>query len=130
MTANAAETGPPTMVLVVAAKVKDLDADHYLWAAEIVAARLDGEFEVLEGGLAGALRFSREHPGEAAGILEVLIDVHTVFEEVRITCFDTSGRERWKRKTELNAGGSEEKMERNMLDRVIEKIKKKGLQCA
>jgi hypothetical protein len=81
------------------------------------------------GGLAGGLRFSREHPEEVAGILEILIDVYTAFEEVRITCFDTAGRERWKRKTELNAGGSEERMARNMLDRVITKIEKKKLTC-
>jgi anthranilate phosphoribosyltransferase len=76
---------------VVAAKVKDLDADHYLWAAEVVAARLEGDSEVLEGGLATALKFSREHPREVTGILEVVIDVHTLFEKVRVSCYDTCG---------------------------------------
>lgn len=116
-------------VVVVAAKAKDLEEDHYLWAAELVASRLEGEFKVVPGGLAGGLRFSREQPGEVAGILEIVIDVYTAFEEVRITCFDTSGRERWKRKTELNAGGSEEKLARNMLDRVIKKVEEKKLSC-
>ena len=116
-------------IVVVAAKAKDLDEDHYLWAAELVAARLEGDFKVVPGGLGGGMRYSREHPEEVAGILEVVIDVYTAFEEVRITCFDTNGRERWKRKTELNAGGSEEKMARNMLDRVIKKVEEKRLSC-
>lgn len=125
----AQETNSRPDTVVVAAQAKDLDEDHYLWAAEMVAARLDGEFEVLSGGLAAGLRYSRENPGQIQGILEVMIDVHTAFEEVRITCYDSTGREQWKRKTELNLGGSEERMARNMLDRVIKKVEKRDLQC-
>lgn len=126
-TAEETETGPES--LVVAAKAKELEEDHYLWAAEMVAARLKGNFKVLPGGLAAALRYSREQPAQVSGILEVMVDVYTAFEEVRITCYDPVGKERWKRKTELNTGGSEEKMARNMLDRVIRKIQKKKLTC-
>lgn len=111
-------------VIVVAAQAKDLDENHYLWAAEMAAARLAGKTDVLEGGLAAALRYSRENPGSVQGIVEIVIDVHTVFEEVRVNCYDPKGRLLWKKKTELNAGGSEEKMARNMLERALKKAEK------
>lgn len=113
------------VVVYVAAKVKDLDEDHYLWAAELAAARLKGEAEVLEGGLAGALRYSRENKGSVQGIVEVMIDVFSYAEEVRITCLDAAGRELWKEKARANMGGSEEALARKMLERALDKAQKR-----
>jgi hypothetical protein len=79
-------------VLVVAAKIEDLEADHYLWAAEMTAARLKGPSKVLEGGLVSALRYSRENAGTVRGIVEVVTDVYSYAEEVRITCLDPVDR--------------------------------------
>lgn len=112
-------------ILVVAAKVDDLAEDHYQWAAEMAAARLKGKTTVLSGGLAGALRHARENPGTASGIVEVMIDVYSWREEVRITCFDSAGREVWKEKTLVNAGGSEEALARKMLERALKKAEKR-----
>jgi hypothetical protein len=112
-------------VVVVAAKVKDLDADHYLWGAELVAARIKGPTTVIAGGLAAALKQVREAPGTVRGIVEVLIDVHSWDEEVRISCFDTSGHELWKDKARVNMGGSEEALARTMLERAIQKAEKR-----
>lgn len=122
-----APADPPSerKVVVVAAKVKDLDADHYLWGAELVAARIKGPTTVISGGLAAALKQVREAPGTARGIVEVLIDVHSWDEEVRITCFDASGRELWKDKAKVNMGGSEEALARKMLERAIQKADKR-----
>lgn len=112
-------------VLFVVAQVKDLDANHYLWAAEMAASRLDGSHnEVLEGGLAAALKEARTNPGAIQGIVEIFIDVHSWQEEVRITCYDTGGRDLWKKRTRVNAGGNEEKLARNMFERVLKKIEK------
>ncbi len=54
-------------------------------------------------------------------VVEVMIDVHRVFEKVLITCYDTRGRIVWKKKTEINFGGSEDAMARKMLERVLKK---------
>lgn len=118
------ETGD-RQVLVVAAKVADLAEDHYQWAAEMAAARLKGKTTVVSGGLAGALRHSRENPGSAMGIVEVMIDVYSWREEVRITCFDPTGREIWKEKAIVNNGGSEEALARKMLERALKKAEKR-----
>lgn len=122
-----APAAPPAekQVVVVAAKVPDLAEDHYLWAAEMAAARLQGKPTVLEGGLAGGLRHARENPGTVRGIVEIMIDVHSWDEEVRITCYDTSGREVWKDKAKVNMGGSEEALARKMLDRALKKAEKR-----
>lgn len=128
----AAQAGPATptatgerQVLVVAAKVNDLAEDHYQWAAEMAAARLKGKTTVISGGLAGALRHARENPDTAAGIVEVMIDVYSWREEVRITCFDRAGREVWKEKAIVNSGGSEEALARKMLERALKKAEKR-----
>lgn len=70
---------------VVAVKVKDLAVNRYSWSAELAAARLKGATKVLEGSLAGALRYSRENPGTVRGIVEIMIDVYSYAEEFRIT---------------------------------------------
>lgn len=124
-TAPAPPVPAERQVLVVAAKVDDLAEDHYQWAAEMTAARLKGKSTVLSGGLAGALRHVRENPGTAMGIVEVMIDVHSWDEEVRITCFDSAGREIWKEKAVVNAGGSEEALARKMLERALKKAEKR-----
>ncbi len=113
------------LVIVVAAKIKDLDEDHYLWGAELAAARLKGNLKVIEGGLAGGLRYTRENPGTVRGIVEVMIDVYSFAEEVRITCMDASGREIWKVKAKANGGGSEEALARKMLERALNKAEKR-----
>jgi hypothetical protein len=114
-----------TVVLVVTPKVKDLEENHYLWASELAAARLRGTTKVLEGGLAGALRYSRENPGTVRGIVEIMIDVYSYAEEVRITCMDAAGRELWKEKARANMGGSEESLARKMLERALAKAEKR-----
>lgn len=96
-------------------------------AAEMAAARLKGKTTVVPGGLAGALRHSRENPGTAMGIVEVMIDVHSWREEVRITCFDPAGREIWKDKAIVNAGGNEESLARKMLERALKKAEKRPI---
>ena len=109
-------------VLVVAAKIENLEADHYLWAAEMTAGRLKGPSKVVEGGLVSALRYSRENPGTVRGIVEVVIDVYSYAEEVRITCLDPAGRPLWKEKVRANMGGSEEALARKMLERALGKM--------
>lgn len=116
---------PERVVLVVAAKIKDLDADHYQWAAELAAARLKGSTKVVDGGLAGGIRFAKENPDVVRGIVEVMIDVYSFAEEVRITCMDPSGREIWKEKSRFNNGGSEEALARKMLERALDKAEKR-----
>lgn len=112
-------------ILVVVAQAKDLDANHYLWAAEVAAARLPGKnYQVLEGGLVAALREAREKPGTVRGIVEIVVNVYAWDEDVRITCFDTSGREIWKKKSSVNAGGSEEDLARKLFERTLEKAEK------
>lgn len=117
---------PEKVVLVVTAKVKDLEDNHYLWGAELAAARLKGATKVIEGGLAGALRYSRENPGSVRGIVEVMIDVYSYAEEVRITCTDPAGREIWKEKARANMGGNEEALARKMLERTLDKAEKRA----
>ena len=121
----AQEATPQDRVLFVVSQVKDLDANHYLWAAEMAASRMAGDHnEVLEGGLAAGLKQAREQKGTVQGIVEISIDVHSWQEEVRITCYDSAGRELWKKRTRVNAGGNEEKLARNMFERVLKKIEK------
>lgn len=122
---TAATATSDRQVLVVAAKINDLAEDHYQWAAEMTAARLKGKTTVISGGLAGGLRHARENPGAAMGIVEVMIDVYSWREEVRITCFDPAGREIWKEKAIVNSGGSEEALARKMLERALKKAEKR-----
>lgn len=112
-------------VLVVATEIEDLAKDHYQWAAEMVAGRLKGKTTVLSGGLAGALRQARENPGTVRGIVEVMIDVYSWREEVRITCLDPAGRELWKEKAVFNTGGNEEALARKMLEKALKKAEKR-----
>jgi len=121
---DAAPTADERQVLVVAAAIQDLPENHYLWAAEMAAARLKGKNTVMEGGLSGALRRSRENPGTTQGIVEIIIDVYSVNEEARITCFDPTGREVWKEKAKANMGGNEEALARKMFERVLTKAEK------
>lgn len=109
-------------ILIVVAKVKDLEANHYLWAAEIAAGRLQGKNnQVLEGGLAAAIKEAREHPGTVRGIVEIVVNVYAFDEDVRISCFDAKGKQLWKKKSSVNAGGSEEELARNLFERTLEK---------
>lgn len=115
-------------ILVVAAKIDDFPEDHYLWAAEIAAARLPGNTEVVEeGGFAGALRIVREEPGTVQGIVEIVIDVYRAFEEVVVTCMDPRGKKIWRKKSVVNAGGPEETLARNMLNRALNKAEKQDV---
>lgn len=112
-------------VLIVVAKAKDLDANHYLWAAEMAAARLQGRNnQVLEGGLAAALKEAREKPGTVRGIVEIVVNVYAFDEDVRIGCFDAKGKQLWKKKSSVNAGGSEEDLARKLFERTLEKAEK------
>lgn len=112
-------------ILVVATEIEDLTKDHYQWAAEMVAARLKGKTTVISGGLAGALRQARENPGTVRGIVEVMIDVYSWREEVRITCLDPAGRELWKEKAVFNTGGNEQALARKMLEKALKKAEKR-----
>ncbi len=60
-----------------------------------------------------------------SGIVEVMIDVFSYAEEVRITCMDAAGREIWKEKARANMGGSEEALARKMLERALGKTEKR-----
>jgi hypothetical protein len=118
--AEASAEGP--RVLIVVAKAKDLDANHYLWAAEVAAARLPGKNnQVVEGGLAAALKEVREKPGTVRGIVEIVVNVYAWDEDVRIACLDVRGKEVWKKKSSMNAGGSEEDLARKMFERTLQK---------
>jgi hypothetical protein len=112
-------------ILIVVAQSKDLDANHYLWTAEIAASRLPGENkQVLEGGLVAALREARAKPGSVRGIVEIVVNVYAWDEDVTIGCFDASGKRIWKKKSSANTGGSEEKLARNMFERTLQKAEK------
>lgn len=127
LNAQAAPEGTSTSnrVLIVVAKAKDLDADHYLWAAEMAAGRLPGgNNQVLEGGLAAAIKEAREKPGTVRGIIEIVVNVYSWDEDVRMTCYDPSGRQLWKKKSSVNAGGSEEELARKLFERTLQKAEK------
>ena len=123
---GAADSAPQEpRVLLVVAKAKDLDANHYLWAAEMAAGRLQGKNnQVLEGGLAAALKEAREKPGTVRGIVEIVVNVYAFDEDVRIGCFDAKGKQIWKKKSSVNAGGSEEDLARKLFERTLEKAEK------
>lgn len=57
------------------------------------------------------------------------MDVYSWREEVRITCFEPTGREIWKEKAIVNSGGSEEALARKMLERALRKAEKRPV-CA
>ena len=119
-----ADDTPPAnekKVLFVAAKIDKLEADHYLWAAEMAALRLKGPGKVLPGGLEAALKVALEHPESVRGIVEIMVDVYSWREEVRITCFNAKGKSLWKEKAVMNTGGSEESLARRMVERAIKK---------
>lgn len=120
------ETPPEgSRILVVVAKSKDLDANHYLWTAEMAAGRLPGaNLEVLEGGLAAALKEARQNPGTVRGIVEIVVNVYAWDEDVTITCFDSGGKRLWKKKSSVNTGGSEEDLARKLFERSLEKAEK------
>ena len=121
--AEAEPTAPRTLIVV--AKSKDLDANHYLWAAEMAASRLPGNNnQVREGGLAAALKEAREGPGTVRGIVEIVVNVYSWDEDVRISCFDPKGKQIWKRKSSVNAGGSEEDLARKLFERTLEKAER------
>jgi len=124
---QAAPEGAPASnrLLIVVAKAKDLDADHYLWAAEVAAGRLPGDNnQVLEGGLAAAIKEAREKPGTVRGIIEIVVNVYSWDEDVRMTCYDPTGRQLWKKKSSVNAGGSEEELARKLFERTLQKAEK------
>jgi hypothetical protein len=121
----AQSAAPEPRVLIVVAKSKDLEANHYLWAAEMAAGRLQGKNnQVLEGGLAAALKESRENPGTVRGIVEIVVNVYSFDEDVRISCFDAKGKQMWKKKSSVNGGGSEEDLARKLFERTLEKAEK------
>jgi hypothetical protein len=121
--ADSPTQGPRTLIVV--AKSEDLEANHYLWAAEIAASRLQGKNnQVLEGGLAAALKESREEPGTVHAIVEIVVNVYSWDEDVQIRCLDTKGKVLWKKKSSANMGGSEEKLARNLFERTLEKAEK------
>ena len=118
---------PPAVdrVLIVVSKEADLEPNHYLWAAEIAAGRLPGDDNVvLKGGLAAAVMEARENPGTVRGIVEIVFNVYSWDEDVRINCLDPSGKQLWKKKSSVNIGGGEEELARKLFERTLEKAKK------
>ena len=111
-----------TQAAAIALRTNALPSESF---PSLPAFVVKGKPEVVEGGLAGALRHVRENPNSARGIVEVLIDVHSWNEEVRITCYDTAGRELWKEKVRANMGGGEESLARKMLERALKKAEKR-----
>jgi hypothetical protein len=109
-------------ILIVVEKDKELEADHYLWAAEMAAGRLKGDTkEVIPGGLAAGLKEAREKPGTVRGIIDIVINVYSWDEDVRIACYDATGHELWKKKSSMNSGGSEEDLARKLFERTLKK---------
>ena len=91
----------------------------------VAAGRLPGgNNQVLEGGLAAAIKEAREKPGTVRGIIEIVLNVYSWDEDVRMTCYDPSGRQLWKKKSSVNAGGSEEELARKLFERTLQKVEK------
>lgn len=97
------------------------------WAPQQVAGVLRGKPVAVDLSYSDAFRILTENP-DVIGLVEVEINVYQAFETVKIICHDKSGGRLWERKTILNAGGGPEQLARDMVGRLLKKVK--GLQCS
>jgi hypothetical protein len=124
--AEAADAGAtPPRLLIVVAKSENLEANHYLWAAQIAANRLPGaNKQVLEGGFSAAIAEASKNPSTVRGIVEIIFNVYSWDEDVTITCYSAAGKKLWRKKSSANMGGNEEYLARKMFERTLEKAEK------
>lgn len=96
------------------------------WAAQQIAGVLTGSPVAADIGYGDALRVLSENPN-VDGLVEVEVNVYQAFETVKVICRDKAGTRQWEKKTVLNAGGGPEQLARDMVGRLLKKVK--GRHC-
>lgn len=111
---------PPDTVLVFA-------SPGYPWAAQQIAAVLAGSKPTfVDATLSEVLPLVSSNPNVVAYV-EVEVNVHQAFENVKATCYRPDASVVWTKKTILNAGGSPERLARTMTGRLLKKVR--GAKC-
>lgn len=99
----------------------------YPWAAQQVAAVLrGGEPTFVDATLSEILSLVSSNSNVVAYV-EVEVNVHQAFENVKATCYRRDASVVWSKKTILNAGGSPERLARTMTNKLLKKVR--GLDC-
>jgi len=92
------------------------------WAAQQVAGVLAGKPVALETSLAEVRTIASSNPN-IAGIVEVEVNVYQAFETVKANCLRPDGTKVWSKKTLFNMGGSPEQLARDMVGKLLGKVK-------
>jgi hypothetical protein len=106
---------PPGTVLVFA-------TPGFPWAAQRVAGVLAGKPVALDTSLA-EVRTIASSNSNIAGIVEVEVNVYQAFETVKANCLRPDGTKVWSKKTFFNMGGSPEQLARDMVGKLLGKVK-------
>jgi hypothetical protein len=106
---------PPGTVLVFA-------TPGFPWAAQQVAGVLAGKPVALDTSLAEVRAIASSNPN-VVGIVEVEVNVYQAYETVKANCLRTDGAKVWSKKTLFNMGGSPEQLARDMVGKLLGKVK-------
>jgi len=106
---------PPGTVLVFA-------TPGFPWAAQQVAGVLAGKPVALDISLAEVRTIASSNPN-IAGIVEVEVNVYRAFETVKANCLRPDGTKVWSKKTLFNVGGTPEQLARDMVGKILGKVK-------
>ena len=92
------------------------------WAAQQVAGVLAGKPVALDTSLAEVRSIASSNPN-VAGIVEVEVNVYQAYETVKANCLRADGTKVWSKKTLFNMGGSPEQLAREMVGKLLGKVK-------
>jgi hypothetical protein len=106
---------PPGTVLVFA-------TPGFPWAAQQVAGVLAGRPVALDASFADVRNLASSNPN-VVGTVEVEVNVYQAYETVKANCLRPDGTKVWSKKTLFNAGGSPDQLAREMVGKLLSKVK-------
>jgi hypothetical protein len=92
------------------------------WAAQQVAGVLAGTPVALDTSLAEVRAIASSNPN-IVGIVEVEVNVYQAYETVKANCLRADGTKVWSKKTLFNAGGTPDQLARDMVGKLLGKVK-------
>ena len=99
---------------------------EYAWAAPQIAGSLAPPATPFKGTLPDAFTAATSNP-DVVGVVEVALDVESVFESGRVVCYTPAGAKKWEQKVRVSSPGGAEHIARRFVDKLSTRVK--GRRC-